>query len=142
MMKAKMQDLYSLEEYLANFIVENSAVVMGKISVILHYNYRILRDSVSEYLSERDAIITKYGKPTENGGYIIEGEDTESMNKALAELEEINKIEIDVPVITFSMEDLYKLADVVPSGDIGRLMIMTTEYQEAIDKSEKNEDPS
>ena len=89
MIKAKIADLYPLSEALASFIVDFSDVVMGKASVIFHYNFRVLHDSLNEYLSERDNIITKYGKKDENGNAYVPADDKENVDKAIEEINEI-----------------------------------------------------
>lgn len=138
MIKAKIADLYPLSEALASFIVDYSDVVMGKASVILHYNFRVLHDSLNEYLSERDNIITKYGKKDENGNAYVPADDEENVGKAIKEINEIGDIQIEVPLVTIPMEDLYKVADSVPASRIAPLIWMTTEYQETL----KTDDPA
>lgn len=132
MIKAKIADLYPLSEALASFIVDFSDVVMGKASVIFHYNFRVLHDSLNEYLSERDNIITKYGKKDENGNAYVPADDKENVDKAIEEINEIGDIQIEVPLVTIPMEDLYKVADSVPASRIAPLIWMTTEYQETL----------
>ena len=132
MIKAKIADLYPLSEALASFIVDFSDVVMGKASVIFHYNFRVLHDSLNEYLSERDNIITKYGKKDENGNAYVPVDDKENVDKAIEEINEIGDIQIEVPLVTIPMEDLYKVADSVPASRIAPLIWMTTEYQETL----------
>ena len=138
MIKAKIADLYPLSEALASFIVDYSDVVMGKASVIFHYNFRVLHDSLNEYLSERDNIITKYGKKDENGNAYVPADDKENVDKAIEEINEIGDIQIEVPLVTIPMEDLYKVADSVPASRIATLIWMTTEYQETL----KTDDPA
>lgn len=138
MIKAKIADLYPLSEALASFIVDYSDVVMGKASVIFHYNFRVLHDSLNEYLSERDNIITKYGKKDENGNAYVPADDKENVDKAIEEINEIGDIQIEVPLVTIPMEDLYKVADSVPASRIAPLIWMTTEYQETL----KTDDPA
>lgn len=138
MIKAKIADLYPLSEALASFIVDFSDVVMGKASVIFHYNFRVLHDSLNEYLSERDNIITKYGKKDENGNAYVPVDDKENVDKAIEEINEIGDIQIEVPLVTIPMEDLYKVADSVPASRIAPLIWMTTEYQETL----KTDDPA
>lgn len=138
MIKAKIADLYPLSEALASFIVDFSDVVMGKASVIFHYNFRVLHDSLNEYLSERDNIITKYGKKDENGNAYVPADDKENVDKAIEEINEIGDIQIEVPLVTIPMEDLYKVADSVPASRIAPLIWMTTEYQETL----KTDDPA
>ena len=138
MIKAKIADLYPLSEALASFIVDFSDVVMGKASVIFHYNFRVLHDSLNEYLSERDNIITKYGKKDENGNAYVPADDKENVDKAIEEINEIGDIQIEVPLVTIPMEDLYKVADSVPASRIATLIWMTTEYQETL----KTDDPA
>ena len=132
MIKAKIADLYPLSEALASFIVDFSDVVMGKASVIFHYNFRVLHDSLNEYLSERDNIIAKYGKKDENGNDYVPVDDKENVDKAIEEINEIGDIQIEVPLVTIPMEDLYKVADSVPASRIAPLIWMTTEYQETL----------
>lgn len=132
MIKAKIADLYPLSEALASFIVDFSDVVMGKASVIFHYNFRVLHDSLNEYLSERDNIIAKYGKKDENGNAYVPVDDKENVDKAIEEINEIGDIQIEVPLVTIPMEDLYKVADSVPASRIAPLIWMTTEYQETL----------
>ena len=138
MIKAKIADLYPLSEALASFIVDFSDVVMGKASVIFHYNFRVLHDSLNEYLSERDNIIAKYGKKDENGNAYVPADDKENVDKAIEEINEIGDIQIEVPLVTIPMEDLYKVADSVPASRIAPLIWMTTEYQETL----KTDDPA
>ena len=132
MITAKVADLFTLNANLSNFLVEYSDIVMGKISVILHYNFSVLNDALMAYSTERDKIIMKYGEKQEDGNYTITGDDTEKLNQATKEIDEIGDIMIEVPIITFSMEDLYKVADSVPANKIAPLIWMTTEYQSTL----------
>ena len=132
MITAKVSDLFTLNANLSNFLVEYSDIVMGKISVILHYNFSVLNDALMAYSTERDKIIMKYGEKQEDGNYTISGDDAEKFEQAMKEIDEIGDIMIEVPIIAFSMEDLYKVADSVPSNKIAPLIWMTTEYQSTL----------
>lgn len=138
MTKFKTSEAYTIHEFLATFLTQHSDSIMGKPSVIFHYNFRVIHDGLAEYITERDKIINKYGTKDENGVVSIPA-DSEEAKKAIEEIDEIGKIEIKVPIILMDLQDLYKLSEQVPADIIGALVWMTKEYQEIIDKEKDKE---
>lgn len=141
MIKSSANDFYVLHENMAVFLADHSSDVMGKASVIMHYNFRIIHDALSEFISERDKIIEKYASVDEEGNPMqgIAAEDTENLEKAMAEIKELGDIEMELPILTLPIEDLYKVAEIVPAANIGALIWMTNEYQDTL-KTDKDKD--
>lgn len=141
MIKSTVTDFYNLHENMGNFMSVHGTNVMGKASVIIHYNFRVIHDALAEYFTERDKIITKYGTKDENGATIgIPAEDTENMEKAITEINELGSISMELPIMTMDLADLYAVAEVVPSANIGALIWMTNEYQATLKESNINKE--
>lgn len=126
-----IRELYALHESLAMFIQNNSSKVVGKAGMVINYNYRVLHDSLKEYIEERTRIITENGTPDENGNHTIDRE-TEKGAAAFEEIEKLEDAYLSLPLMTIPMADFDQLAEKVTLVNLSALVPMTTEYLENI----------
>lgn len=130
MFKSTVNELYTLHTNIANILQSAADTAVGKVSVALNFNYRIMSDALTEFMAERDKVIEKYGTKDETTGIYSLENDSENMEVALKEIKELGEIEVELPVMFITIDDLYKAADVLPSSNIGALIWMTKEYRE------------
>ena len=72
-----IKNLYNLHENLAAFIQNNASTIVGKAGMVVTYNYRLLHDSLTEFIAERTRIINKYGTADGEGNVTIDRETEE-----------------------------------------------------------------
>lgn len=143
MTKLVLKNAYSYHEAIAHYFANESEAIKGKVGFALRYNFRLLHESLGEYITKRDAIIKKYADPVseevhkqceENGladPVIIT--DKDNLNKANEEIKEFEDIEIELPLIIISIDDVMN-AEGIDSSNADLLIWMTKEYIESSKK--------
>jgi hypothetical protein len=136
MYKATVKDFYNIHENLASFIAEHGDVALGKVGIVLHYNFRVIHDALTEFIAERDRIINANGTTNEEGTIYIDTESEDSKD-AVEAINKLENLEIELSIMFIDLEDLYDAADKLPNANMSALIWMTNEYQESIEKKEE-----
>lgn len=145
MMVYSIKEAYAIHEAMSNKIPVKS--FKGKIGLIFAYNFRILHEALSEYITKRDEIINKYAdkvsdedrKEYEKNGITppVMITNKENLEKANKEIEEFSSVKLELPLMGVKLEDLEKAED-IDSSDISILLYFCDEMNKDIKKIKKS----
>lgn len=136
-----VKEAYAIHEAMANIIYRKS--FKGKIGLVFAYNFRLLHEALSEYITKRDEIITKYAdeideetkKEYDEKGIIPSPaiSNPENLEKANKEIDEFSSVKIELPLMGIKIDDLEKAED-IDSTDMSILLYFCDEMRKDIDK--------
>jgi len=140
MMTLSIKEAYSLHEAMAGIITSsNSASIKGKAGLAFSYNFRLLHEAISEYITKRNDIINKYAdviSEEEKEKYDKEGiippttiTDPDKLREANKEIAEFEDLKIEIPVMIISTDDILKCED-IDTYVMQLLIWMTKEFEE------------
>ena len=135
-----IKEAYAMHEAMS-ILIQSGKEYKGKLGLAFAYNFRLLHDSLGEYITRRDKIIRKYAdkidentrKENDKNGIpnpvIIS--DPDRIDKANAEIKEFEDLKIDVPLMAISVKDLEK-DESLTSNDFSVFISMIGEYKEEL----------
>ena len=106
-----VKDAFAIHEAMNTMNVSGAGTdLKGKMGLIYAYNFRILHEALGEYMNVRNKIIAKYADDKDSPVPSIT--DEENLKKANDELENYAGLNIELPLMEVSMEDLENANDV------------------------------
>lgn len=137
MIKLVLKEAYSIHEAIAHYFSSSNDPIKGKVGFALRYNFKILHDALEVYIEKRDGIIKKYADPVSGEVHnecqekgipdpvIVSNK--ENLKKANEEIKEFEDLEIELPIITVTLDDVMN-TDGIDSSNAEILIWMTKEY--------------
>lgn len=122
------------EEMGVNIEVLAALKETGKLGYAVARNLRKMKEEAKEYLDLRRELLSKYGKPTDDGKIFVFGENFKHYQE---ELGDIPKIEHEVEVFTVSEDEF--IAGGINSQQMAVLMDWMVKEPDATEKAKKND---
>lgn len=96
----------------------------GKLGYAISYNRRKILDEIKEYLDLKTNAIMKYGRPSDNGGYVLETTNKEALAAFVNEIKDYMDIEHEINIIKIPVEEVW---NELGSIDIENLQFMLSD---------------
>ena len=139
MIKLTVKEAYAIHEAMSIHI-QSGKTIKGKVGLAFAYNFRLIHDSMGEYIARRNEIISKYADPIDSDTHEnnlkngvadpIVVSDPEKLRLANNEIREFENLSIELPLIEITNEDIINTPD-IDSSDASILIWMSTDYIEA-----------
>ena len=136
MMTFTVKEAYALHEAMFNHS-NSKKTIKGKVGLAFSYNYRLLHEALSEFISRRDDIIRKYADKiddktremyeNENKAIPITITDPNNLAMANKEISEFEDLKIELPIMEISVDDILKNEE-MDSSDMDLVIWMTKEF--------------
>lgn len=110
MMTYSMKDAFAIHEAMNTMNISGAGSdLKGRLGLIYAYNFRILHEALGEYLNVRNKIIKKYADDPDAAVPSIT--DEKKLEQANEEISKYADLNIDLPVMEVTMDDLEKASD-------------------------------
>lgn len=110
----KTAELFNMREQLRPMVSNNQRAFPGKFAYILSKNYKTLSSALEAYDDTQKNLLTKiqengHLEVNENGAIRIT--DPEEFKNYMAEINEIQSVEVEVSLVTMSRDEFEKILD-------------------------------